>query len=166
VWFSNVASGNLWNYLMLKLTVQLPELKTIIYKLNKYEQLHHRPVSKWRVHGAGPRLPHMSLWGGVVFILYYLVKHRWNFTFLLRFYLNRNVFPFLPKSELMLAIRGCVRTTLGHTQPPIEWLPGDLSLRVKRPGREADHSPPPSAKIKEWVEVYLHFPNTPSWRDA
>jgi hypothetical protein len=33
-------------------------------------------------------------------------------------------------------------------------------------GREADHSPPSSAEVKEWVELYLHFPNTPSWRGA
>jgi hypothetical protein len=33
-------------------------------------------------------------------------------------------------------------------------------------GREADHSPPSSADIKEWVELYLHSPNTPSWRGA
>jgi hypothetical protein len=29
-------------------------------------------------------------------------------------------------------------------------------------GREADHSPPSSAKVKEWVELYLHSPNTSS----
>jgi hypothetical protein len=28
--------------------------------------------------------------------------------------------------------------------------------------READHSPPSSAEVKQWVELYLHFPNTPS----
>jgi hypothetical protein len=33
-------------------------------------------------------------------------------------------------------------------------------------GREADHSPPPSAEVKEWVELYLHSPNTPSWHGA
>jgi hypothetical protein len=33
-------------------------------------------------------------------------------------------------------------------------------------GHEADHSPPYSAEVKEWVELYLHFPNTPSWRCA
>jgi hypothetical protein len=38
---------------------------------------------------------------------------------------------------------------LGHTQPPIQWVPGAFSLGVKRPGREADHSPPFSAEIKE-----------------
>jgi hypothetical protein len=33
-------------------------------------------------------------------------------------------------------------------------------------GRKADHSPLSSAKVKEWVELYLHSPNTPSWRGA
>jgi hypothetical protein len=32
-------------------------------------------------------------------------------------------------------------------------------------GREADHSPPSSAEVKEWVELYNHS-NTPSWRGA
>jgi hypothetical protein len=44
--------------------------------------------------------------------------------------------------------------------------PGALSLGVKRPGCEADHSPPTSAEVKEWVELYLHSPNTPTWRGA
>jgi hypothetical protein len=58
------------------------------------------------------------------------------------------------------------RTALGPTQPPIQWVPGALSLGLKRPGRKADHSPPSSAEVKECVELYLHYPNTPSWRDA
>jgi hypothetical protein len=33
-------------------------------------------------------------------------------------------------------------------------------------GRETDHPPPSSAEVKEWVELYLHSPNTPSWRGA
>jgi hypothetical protein len=37
---------------------------------------------------------------------------------------------------------------LGSTQPPIQWVPGALSLGVKRKGREADHSPPSSAEVK------------------
>jgi hypothetical protein len=41
-----------------------------------------------------------------------------------------------------------------------------LSLEAKRPGREADHSPPSGAEVKECVELYLHSPNTPSWHDA
>jgi hypothetical protein len=47
-----------------------------------------------------------------------------------------------------------------------QWVPGALSLGVKRPGREADHSPPSSADVKEWVELYLHSSKTPSWRGA
>jgi hypothetical protein len=41
------------------------------------------------------------------------------------------------------------RTALGPTQPPIQWVPGVLSLGVKRLGREADHSLPSSAEVKE-----------------
>jgi hypothetical protein len=40
------------------------------------------------------------------------------------------------------------RPALGPTQPPIQWVPGALSLGVKRLGREADHSPPSSAEVK------------------
>jgi hypothetical protein len=32
--------------------------------------------------------------------------------------------------------------------------------------READHSPPSSAEVKEWVELHIHSPNAPSWRGA
>jgi hypothetical protein len=34
------------------------------------------------------------------------------------------------------------------TQPPNQCVPGALYLAVKRPGREADHSPPSSAEVK------------------
>jgi hypothetical protein len=53
------------------------------------------------------------------------------------------------------------RMALGPTQPPIQWV-----LGIKRPGREADHSPPSSAEVNECVELYLRFPNTSSWRGA
>jgi hypothetical protein len=49
-------------------------------------------------------------------------------------------------------------SALGPTQPPIQWLPAVLSLGIKRPGREADHSPPSNAEVKECVELYLHSP--------
>jgi hypothetical protein len=48
------------------------------------------------------------------------------------------------------------RTALGPTQLPIQWVPGTLSLGVKCSGREADHSTPSSAEVKECVELYLH----------
>jgi hypothetical protein len=57
------------------------------------------------------------------------------------------------------------RTALGPTQLPIQRVPGAISLGIKRPGREAGHSPS-SAEVKECVELYLHSPNTPSWRGA
>jgi hypothetical protein len=58
------------------------------------------------------------------------------------------------------------RMALWPTQLPIQWLSGALSLGVKRPGREADHSSPPSAEVKELVELYLNSPIKASWRGA
>jgi hypothetical protein len=58
------------------------------------------------------------------------------------------------------------RTALGHTQLPIQWVTGTLSLGVKRARREADHSPPSSAEVIECVELYLQSPNMPSWRGS
>jgi hypothetical protein len=57
------------------------------------------------------------------------------------------------------------RPVLGPTQPPIQWIPGALSLGVKRERREADHSPPSSSEVKNaWS--YTSTPPTPSWRGA
>jgi hypothetical protein len=49
--------------------------------------------------------------------------------------------------EIFLLTTGS-RPALGPNQPPIQWVPGALSLEVKRQGREADHSPPYSAEVK------------------
>jgi hypothetical protein len=49
------------------------------------------------------------------------------------------------------------RPALGSTQPPIQWVPGALSLGVKQPGHEANHSPPASAKIKK-MWIYTSIP--------
>jgi hypothetical protein len=44
------------------------------------------------------------------------------------------------------------RPALGSTQLPIQWVLGDFSPGVKRPGREADHSLPASVKVKKlWI---------------
>jgi hypothetical protein len=40
------------------------------------------------------------------------------------------------------------RPALGPTQPPIQLVPGAVSLGVKGQGREADHTPPSSAEVK------------------
>jgi hypothetical protein len=45
------------------------------------------------------------------------------------------------------------RMALGPTQPSIQWVPRDLSL-----GHEADHPPPSSAKVKEFVELDFQSP--------
>jgi hypothetical protein len=58
------------------------------------------------------------------------------------------------------------RPAVGLIQPPMQWVPGALSLGVKRPGCEADHSPPSNAEVKECVDLYLHSPNTSLCRGA
>jgi len=48
---------------------------------------------------------------------------------------------------------------LGPTQPPIWLVLRAVTLGVKQPKREADHSPPSSAKVKnEWI--YTSTPPT------
>jgi hypothetical protein len=42
------------------------------------------------------------------------------------------------------------RYGLEPTQPAIQWVPGALTLGVKRPGREADHTPPSSTEVNVW----------------
>jgi hypothetical protein len=49
------------------------------------------------------------------------------------------------------------RPTLGSTQPPIQWVPGALSLEVKQSGLEAEHSPPTSAEVKK-MRIYTSTP--------
>jgi hypothetical protein len=46
------------------------------------------------------------------------------------------------------------RVALGPTQPPIQRVSGAPSPRVKRLGREADHSPPANAEVKKmWIHT-------------
>jgi hypothetical protein len=49
------------------------------------------------------------------------------------------------------------QSRLGPTQPLVQWVPGALCPGVKRPRREADHSPPTSAKVKK-TDLYIHSP--------
>jgi hypothetical protein len=48
------------------------------------------------------------------------------------------------------------RPALGPTQPPIQWVPGALSLWVRWPWSEADHSPPTSTR---WLDL-MHLIHT------
>jgi hypothetical protein len=57
------------------------------------------------------------------------------------------------------------RPALGSTQPPIQWVTGALSPKLKRQGREADDSPPANAEVKK-VWIYTFTPPAPSWRSA
>jgi hypothetical protein len=53
----------------------------------------------------------------------------------------------------------------GLSSPQLsDWVPRFLSPGVKRPGREADHSPPSSAKVENSGTI-LPLLQTPSWRD-
>jgi hypothetical protein len=54
------------------------------------------------------------------------------------------------------------RSVLGLTQPPIQWAPGALSSGVKRPGREANKSPPSSAEFKNGGSI-PPLPHISSW---
>jgi hypothetical protein len=57
------------------------------------------------------------------------------------------------------------RLALGLMQPPIQWVPGALSLGVKWLGHEADYSPQSSAVVKNaWS--YTSTSSTPSWHGA
>jgi hypothetical protein len=54
----------------------------------------------------------------------------------------------IPGRGKILLFSIATRPDLGPTQPPIQWVPG-----VKRPGREADHSPRPSAEVKKSLAI-------------
>jgi hypothetical protein len=56
------------------------------------------------------------------------------------------------------------RPALGPTQPPIQSVPGALSLRVKRPRREADHCPS-STEVKNGGSI-PPLPHLSSWLGA
>jgi len=55
------------------------------------------------------------------------------------------------------------RLALGPTNPPTQWISRALSPGVKRPGREADHSPPSTAPLHlhgvvlSWSQGQLHL---------
>jgi hypothetical protein len=55
----------------------------------------------------------------------------------------------VPTRAGSFSLHHCVQTCSGaHTQPPIQWVSGALFLRVKRLGREANHSHPSRVENK------------------
>jgi hypothetical protein len=58
-----------------------------------------------------------------------------------------------------------VQTGSGAHPPSVQWAPGPLSLGIMRPDREADHSPPSSAEVKNGVAT-PPLPFIFSWRRA
>jgi hypothetical protein len=59
-----------------------------------------------------------------------------------------------------------VQTGFGARRAPYLMGARGSTLEVEWPGHEADYPPQSSAEVKEWVELYFHSPNTPSWRGA
>jgi hypothetical protein len=49
------------------------------------------------------------------------------------------------------------KPALGSTKPPIQWLPGAISVGVKQPGPKADHSSPTSAEVEKTC-IYTSTP--------
>jgi hypothetical protein len=57
------------------------------------------------------------------------------------------------------------KPALRPTQSPIQWILGPLSLGIKQHGREADHSLPSSAEVKNGGTIPL-LPHTSLWHGA
>jgi hypothetical protein len=55
------------------------------------------------------------------------------------------------------------RGQLGPTRPSVLWILGAVSLVLNPSGREADHSSPSSAEIKNTWSCVPPLPNTSSW---
>jgi hypothetical protein len=70
---------------------------------------------------------------------------------------GRPVFDSRQGSEEFFLFSTASRLALGSTRPRIKWVLVVVSLGIKRPRREADHSPPSIAEIKN-VRSYSSIP--------
>jgi hypothetical protein len=64
----------------------------------------------------------------------------------------------------MSVFQYALRTVLVPTQPRIEWVGRPVSLEVKRPDREADHSPHTITILRKSKTGHSHY-TILSWRD-
>jgi hypothetical protein len=71
-----------------------------------------------------------------------------------------------PEETGIFSLHHCVQTDSGAHPGSYPMGTDTLSLGLKRPRREADHSPPSSAQVKECVNLCLHSLNTSSWSVA
>jgi hypothetical protein len=64
----------------------------------------------------------------------------------------------IPAGAGNFSLRHRVQTDSGAHPTSCLVVNGALSLGVKRPGSEADHSSPFNAEVKEYLDLYLHSP--------
>jgi hypothetical protein len=136
-------SSGLWRRVAIRHDTNVSEdLAASIFRLHASRQRQQGPPKQW--------YPNTSLHG--------VTTRKMTRIFNARFFLRDSsvgiargsgVLGFDSRRELRIFLFTIAsRTALGPTQPPIQCKPEALSLGVKRKGREADHSPPSSAKIK------------------
>jgi hypothetical protein len=77
--------------------------------------------------------------------------HKLYSTFEVLYFQNVDDRGFESRQGLRILLITVSRQALEPTQPPIQWVPGALSLRVKRLERESDHSPPSSTERSKCV---------------
>jgi hypothetical protein len=78
---------------------------------------------------------------------------------------DRGVRVRVPVASRIISCQKSFRPALWSTQLSIQWVARALSPGVKRPGREADHSPEASAEVKKiWICTSTSY--MPSWRSA
>jgi hypothetical protein len=70
--------------------------------------------------------------------------------------------PSMRRLTDQLHLASVSRPALRPTQPPIQWVPEVDSRGEVRLGRDADHSPPSRAEVKNEYELYLSSPLSPS----
>jgi hypothetical protein len=68
----------------------------------------------------------------------------------------------IPDRVKIVLFSAASRPALGPNLPLVQWVLGAFSLWVKRPGSEADHSPPSSAEVKNGG-VIPPLPHISSW---